>query len=259
LPTAFALFVVWWISFSQNPRTTLIIPNSREDDFVSLEMSPNGRFLVSLNRVTIYIGNKPDEFVQFWNLERGELCRSLTIQANDYYWTMGIFSLDDRWFAVPTTANTVRLWNPQSGKSEAEYHLRAKNWPGYRSLAFTAAGKLLEFQWNTEDQTTTVYEVETGRELHRFAKGYVTPLVADQLLHSFEGQLRLFRLDEGLDLSTPYLQNPFQKVDRDANGELVRSFGMGHEFQGCTRDGTVLFGICRYGGSMSSTYNFYQD
>jgi len=259
LPTLIALFVAWWLSFSQQHRTTFIIPNYREDDFVSLEMSPNGRFLLSRNFVTGWVSTKrPDTYLHCWNLDRNELCWTNTL-AEDDFWSVGVFSPDDRWIAVPTKTNTVRLWNLLTGKTQTEHPLQGKARQWSKGLAYTTASTLVGFQQEQDEETTMVYEVESGRECYRLPKGRVTPLFADQVLHSFEGRLRLFRLDDGLDLSKPYLQNPFQKVERDENGELVSSFSRSHDFVGCTHDGTVLFGTFRLGGRMSSTYNFYHD
>src|SRR5262249_4480319 len=146
-----------------------------------------------------------------------------------------------------------------TGKIEAEYPAKGKHSQWGKSLAFTKAGTLVGLQQDGQEDDTIVYEIPSGRELYRLPKGHVTPLASDVLLHSFEGHLRLFHLNAGLDLSKPYLQNPFQLVERDENGELERSFGMGHDFQGCTHDQTVLFGTFRIGGMMSSTFYFYHD
>jgi hypothetical protein len=175
------------------------------------------------------------------------------------FWEIGVFAPDDQRIAVPTKSDTVRLWNLATGTIDAEYPAKGMHSQRGQSLAFTKAGKLVGLLQDGREDDTIVYEIASGRELHRLPKGHVAPLVADVLLHSFEGHLRPFHLDTGLDLSKPYLQDPFQLVERDANGELVRSFGMGHDFQGCTHDQTVLFGTFRVGGMMSSTFYFYHD
>lgn len=258
LPAILGLFVAWWLSFSQEPRFTLTIPRYRQDDFVSLEISPNGRFLLARNHVTWYVGSTtPDEYLQCWNLDRGGLCWSLTMKEEDF-WRLGAFAPDDQRIAVPTK-NTVRLWNLATGTIDAEHPAKGMHSQWSKSLAFTKAGILVGLLQDDPEEGAIAYEIESGRVLHRLPKGHVTPLVADVLLHSFEGHLRPFQLDTGVDLSKPYLQNRFERVERDAKGELVSSFGMGHDFQGCTHHHTVLFGTFRLGGMTSSTFYFYHD
>lgn len=253
-----ALCVCWWVSSYVSPRTTFQIPNLRKDRMsTSLRLSSRGKYLATLNYATSWAGDdKPEASIQMWDLGRNKRCWSLVINDEDN-WRYGVFSPDENFFVVRTSKG-VRIWDCQTGTILNEYPLEAKTTRWHTPLAYTKEGKLVAFRME-DNEETTVYEVASGAALHRLPKGGVTPLMSDIALHSFEGKLRLFRLGEGLDISKPYLQNRFEQVKYDKNGELQSSSRRGHEYHGCTHDGTILFGTYHIGGMTSPMYYFYTD
>ena len=67
VPVVAALIVAWWLRSFQSPKINLVIPYIKEyGNWTSLVVSPKGRFLLSLNQATFYLGTeKPEETFQF--------------------------------------------------------------------------------------------------------------------------------------------------------------------------------------------------
>jgi WD40 repeat protein len=95
------------------------------------------------------------ESVLIWDVEQKTLARELTGHSEAV--TCVAFSPDRRWLASGSDDRTLRLWNPQTGETEAECPLDTQ----IKALCFSPDGRYLY----TGNGNTTSYQLEVERLL----------------------------------------------------------------------------------------------
>jgi WD40 repeat protein/serine/threonine protein kinase len=154
----------------------------------SLAVSPNGKRLLSAS---------PDGFARLWDVETAKI-----LQEFSETYSHGAALSSDGGLAAHTMGSGIRIWETESGKPLHE--LQTQNASPISALAFSPDGEVLvsgDYKGRIQ-----VWDVKTGRELHRFDKQTdriasiaFTPDGRHFLAGSWDRSLKIFDLHRGLE------------------------------------------------------------